>query len=105
MAENIALCSCCKILHGRKGQRYCVKCHNAYMREWRKTHKLTGEARFKDVQRHKAGAYYRRIGIQESCEVSGCMAKSERHHDDYSKPLEIRWLCRIHHLELHNAIA
>ena len=25
----------------------------------------------------------------------------ERHHHDYSKPKEILWLCREHHLKLH----
>ena len=32
----------------------------------------------------------------ENCEESG-----ERHHDDYNKPKEIRWLCKKHHKELH----
>lgn len=32
------------------------------------------------------------------CEVCG-EVKSEAHHGDYSKPLEVRWLCRPHHLE------
>ncbi len=34
------------------------------------------------------------------CEV--CAApKAEAHHDDYSKPLEVRWLCNRHHREHH----
>ena len=33
------------------------------------------------------------------CEVCGSQ-KVESHHDDYSKPLEIRWFCWLHHREL-----
>lgn len=35
------------------------------------------------------------------CEVDGCECKAHAHHDDYSKPLEVRWLCRTHHADLH----
>jgi hypothetical protein len=36
------------------------------------------------------------------CEVAGCMVKrTVAHHDDYSKPLEVRWLCIGHHAEHH----
>lgn len=34
------------------------------------------------------------------CEVCGS-DKVEAHHDDYTKPLEVRWLCKSHHMELH----
>jgi hypothetical protein len=34
------------------------------------------------------------------CEVCG-VEKTHAHHDDYTKPLDIRWLCREHHDQLH----
>ena len=34
------------------------------------------------------------------CEVCG-ETKTEGHHDDYSKPLEVRWLCTYHHKQHH----
>lgn len=36
------------------------------------------------------------------CEVCGTMA--EAHHEDYSKPFEVRWLCFKHHREAHGQI-
>jgi hypothetical protein len=34
------------------------------------------------------------------CEVCGA-EKAQAHHDDYSKPLDVRWLCTTHHAEWH----
>jgi hypothetical protein len=39
--------------------------------------------------------------IRGPCEVQGCERRSEAHHDDYSQPLRVRWLCRGHHKEAH----
>ena len=37
---------------------------------------------------------------RQHCEVCG-EKKSYGHHDDYDKPLEVRWLCGLHHAEAH----
>lgn len=39
--------------------------------------------------------------FRKPCEVCG-NPKSEAHHDDYSKPLEVRWLCRRDHRAHHS---
>jgi hypothetical protein len=38
--------------------------------------------------------------IRQPCEVCGEL-KVDAHHDDYMKPLDVRWLCRKHHNEHH----
>ena len=38
---------------------------------------------------------------KQPCIVCG-KKEAEAHHDDYSKPLEVKWLCRKHHAELHH---
>lgn len=40
--------------------------------------------------------------IKQPCEVCGYDLYVEAHHDDYDKPMEIRWLCRNHHREHHD---
>ena len=95
------LCSTCGSIHNRIGQRNCLSCHNAYMREWRKTHHLDGLAKKKDTSRHIAGVYKRRgLIIAKPCEVCGSK-NVQMHHDDYNKPLSVRWLCVEHHRSLH----
>ena len=37
---------------------------------------------------------------KEPCEVCGA-AFTHGHHDDYTKPLDVRWLCPSHHRQLH----
>jgi len=37
--------------------------------------------------------------IPQPCEV--CGSTGTAHHDDYAKPLEVRWLCHRHHITHH----
>ncbi len=37
---------------------------------------------------------------REPCEVCGAEG-ADGHHDDYDKPMQVRWLCRRHHRLFH----
>ena len=78
----------------------------ASAKKWKKTHpehvrKRLQEWRKSNPEKVKA---YNRIQIarrnghvrQKPCEECG-NPDSYAHHDDYTKPLDVRWLCRIHH--------
>ena len=39
--------------------------------------------------------------IRGACEVCGSSEHVHAHHDDYSKPLSVRWLCQPHHVAIH----
>lgn len=43
--------------------------------------------------------------MRKPCEVCGAVNRIHAHHDDYSRPLTVRWLCQPHHLQLHAKMA
>ena len=67
--------------------------------EWRKRnrHKARAHSRVNDAIR------YGRL-VRQPCSVCG-NTRSDAHHNDYSKPLEVLWLCRIHHKAVHGPSA
>lgn len=46
-------------------------------------------------------AYAIKKGILKRLPCEICGEFGEAHHEDYNKPLEVRWLCRTHHMEAH----
>lgn len=66
-----------------------------YMDEHRKRYPGKTKARRAVANALKTGAITRL-----PCEVCGD-TKSEAHHEDYRKPLDVRWLCFYHHRIAH----
>lgn len=38
------------------------------------------------------------------CAMPECDQKPEAHHPDYSRPLDVVWLCHSHHMMVHNMV-
>lgn len=85
---------------------YCKECvtvrerirTSTYKRDWRKFYNKDKPQPYteKVKARHKLRqAVLKGIILRKSCEV--CGEKANAHHEDYSKPLEVKWLCRKHH--------
>lgn len=68
---------------------------NAGYREWRRSHRDKRAAHRTIYKAVRRGTL-----IRKPCEVCGD-TKSEAHHSNYSQRLNVRWLCRRHHMQLH----
>jgi len=96
---------------------YCSPCASAWRKGYLQEHpdkaeklyKRANERRFESLDEYiKYVARYTannaiKVGwlIRENCEVCGTDESVEAHHDDYMRPLDVRWLCRVHHAEHH----
>ena len=95
------LCSRCPNKRDNKHRALCLRCHAKSMREWRKTHNLSGVPLMKARARAYARVYVERGKIKkENCIKCGSR-KSQMHHEDYSRPLIVKWMCRPCHLKEH----
>lgn len=86
----------------REGQRYCNECHARWARNNRPKHsELPEEAKRRAAARAKLHVYVKRGKVTKGvCSVCG-EVKVEAHHEDYSKPLDVIWYCRKHHIRYH----
>lgn len=84
----------------KKYRREHLEEYNEYQRKYVKKYR-TGRGRKKYLCCNKFRYYLRRGKVEKKpCEICGSL-KVQGHHEDYSKPLEVRWLCSKHHQELH----
>ena len=99
--EAFALCR----TNGRQTTR--KECHSRYNKEHYRKKKKVFKERDRNYSKNK-GKAKSAVGLaikkgkltRQPCEKCGA-EKTDAHHDDYAKPLEVRWLCRSHHIQWH----
>ena len=79
----------------RRSEGKASKAQNTSKHEWRKRNGAKSLAHSRVAQAIRSGKIFKK-----PCEKCGDN-NSESHHDDYSKPLAVRWLCNNHHKEHH----
>lgn len=97
---------------GHKNVYYmCRRCNTEHCKAYRQTtngRKKTNEAVYRSIKKypHKQKArlavrYALRCGKLEKSDCKCGSHDVEAHHDDYTKPLEVLWLCRSCHSQTH----
>ncbi len=72
---------------------------NRQSREYRKSHRERYPNKYKAQTMTNNAVRDKRL-FREPCEVCGSETV-HAHHDDYLKPLNVRWLCAAHHRQWH----
>lgn len=55
------------------------------------------------AQHSLRSAVRRGLIAPQPCEVCGA-EHADAHHDDYDRPMAVRWLCRLHHRQAHRKV-
>lgn len=124
---NVLICYFCQITnvplmkHSKNkngGQYYqCRPCNTARLQKYRKTkegRQKTNEAVYRSTKKYqyKQNAravlnYNLRLGLIKKpkvCSICGEEKRLEAHHEDYTKPLGVKWLCRQCHFDIHKSV-
>jgi hypothetical protein len=105
--------------HAENARRYQqTEGYKAYQRQWREDnrerhreqqrayyHGLDAEGKKRWNARTALNRAVRKGKVERGvCEVCA-EPNAQGHHDDYDKPLDVRWLCPAHHAETHREVA
>jgi hypothetical protein len=112
--EVLPISSFCKMAKGLdRLETRCRTCNKSRIRKIRDDspgYNRAHSRKFKEVHPEKRAAHLAvarglRAGViaKAPCVVCG-NPKSESHHEDYSKPLEVIWFCRAHHAAHHEKL-
>jgi len=71
---------------------------DGYAKEYQEKHPIKYKAQTMVSNAIRDGKLFR-----EPCEECGSTEYNHAHHDDYLKPLNVRWLCAAHHSKWHKA--
>jgi hypothetical protein len=92
-------------------QKHCRKCANERVRKWREDNREKFNENHNRSRKANAEKYKARYALNSAvlkgellklpCVVCG-NEDVEAHHEDYSKPLEVMWLCKTHHTAIHS---
>jgi hypothetical protein len=77
-------------------RRRCVRCQSDYLRQYRASGKAKRDRRKRAAVNALNRAVRKGLVQRQDCEECGSHNTSA-HHEDYDKPLDVRWLCRTHH--------
>lgn len=91
----------------RQKNRSKLRAYNRkYNADWRKKHGYPSEKKYRIKYPKKYRAklkvrYALSVGklVRQPCQF--CGKKAQAHHDNYDKPLQVRWLCPLHHTAWH----
>lgn len=116
--RKIRCCRCNEIKENLR-QGYCFKCKNIKERErYKKKYSSPQEIEIRKKkinEKYKKDLYFKKKRIahrivlealkkgvlkKEKCKICGDV-KVDAHHEDYDNPLDVIWLCRLHHMEKH----